>query len=217
MRRWEQVARAPSAGGDLVLWRGGDEFKIRVGTIDLMGSREHGSEDELGRLGCEGLRPDARVLVGGLGLGFTLAAALATLGPRASVHVAEANAVIVDWNRAHLGHLAGDPLADPRVTLGIGDVGAAIRAARWDAILLDVDNGPEALSLPENAALYDATGLAIARAYLRPGGRLGVWSVRDDAAFTRRVRGAGFEVAQHRVSAWPGSGRKHVLWLATRP
>ncbi len=217
MQRWEQLAAVPSPGGSLALWRRGDEFRIRIGGLDLMGSREHGSEDELGRLGCAGLPPTARVLVGGLGLGFTLGSALANLGPGAAVEVAEANPVVLEWNRTLLGHLAGQPLADPRVTVFVGDVARRIRGARWDAILLDVDNGPEALSSPDNAGLYDATGLWTAAAALRPGGRLGVWSVRDDAAFTRRLHAAGFAATVSRVSAWPGSGRKHWLWMASRP
>jgi spermidine synthase len=216
MQRWERLAVAQSPGGELALWRRGAEFRIRVGAIDLMGSREHGSEDALGERGCAGLVSGARVLIGGLGMGFTLAAALRALPAGGTLEIAEASPVVVAWNREWLGDLAGRPLDDPRVELFEGDVARRIRGARWDAILLDVDNGPEALSSPENAGLYDETGLILAHAALRPGGRLGVWSVRDDARFTKRLRAVGFEPTVRRVAAWPGSGRQHWLWMATR-
>ena len=215
MRPWVKVDAAETPGGAIVLWQRGDEFRIHIDGQDLMGSQMHGSEDALGAMGCDGLRPDARVLVGGLGMGFTLAAALGAVGPAATVVVAEANPVVVRWNEAHLGGLAGHPLRDPRVSLRVREVQAVWRDGPWDAILLDVDNGPDALSRPDNAGLYDATGLWMARSSLRKGGRLVVWSVSDDRAFTRRLRAAGFDVQQARVPAWPGSKRTHLLWIAT--
>jgi spermidine synthase len=185
-----------------------------------MNSRLHDSEDALGALAGARVaaRPKAKVLVGGLGMGFTLAAVLAELGRDAEVRVVELVPAVVTWNRELLGDLAGHPLRDPRVKVRVGDVGAAMRASRaaFDAILLDVDNGPEGLTRASNDALYGRAGLAAAHAALRPKGVLAVWSARPDAAFTRRLSAAGFRVDEREVRARERKGAKHTIWLATR-
>jgi spermidine synthase len=168
--------------------------------------------------GCAGLarKPGARILVGGLGMGFTARAALDALAADAEVVIVESVAAVVRWNRAVLGHLAGEPLADPRVSIIEGDVVDAIAGAarRYDAILLDVDNGPSALTTFTNKRLYSADGLKRARRALRPGAVLAVWSTFQDATFTARLRAVGFETTVKRVLAGDGSRRRHVLWLA---
>ncbi len=219
---WEELDRQaiPGNGGDLSLHRRGAEHAIRVDGQELMNSRLHASEDALGALACGRIagRPKAKVLVGGLGMGFTLAAALAHLGRDATVVVVELVPAVVTWNREHLGHLAGHPLRDPRVKVRVEDVGAVMRAspAAFDAILLDVDNGPEGLTRAGNDALYGRAGLAVARAALRQKGVLAVWSARPDPAFTRRLRAAGFRVDEQEVRARERKGAKHTIWLATR-
>ncbi len=215
---WETLskARAPD-GAELVLCRRGDEVAIRIGGRDLMSSRMHGSEEELARRACAGLAGGTRVLIGGLGLGYTLRAALDALPADAQVIVAELVAAVVDWNRGPLAALAGRPLADPRVTVEVADVGAVIRrpGKRWDAILLDVDNGPAALTRRANQALYGATGVAVAKAALRPGGLLAVWSASADDGFSARLRRAGFEVAVESAAARGKlGGARHTLFLA---
>jgi spermidine synthase len=235
---WQRLESAPlppapssrgvaPAAAELTLWRRGDELSIRIGGNELMNSRQHHSEDELGRLACAHLTRGhvARVLIGGLGMGFTLRAVLDATGPRAAVEVAELLPAVVEWNRGVLGGLAGHPLNDPRVRVFEGDVGARINhaaghaagqaAARYDAILLDVDNGPAALSAAGNSRLYDRGGLEAVRAALRPGGVLAVWSATDDPRFSRRLRTAGFDVLRHHVRARPEAGAIHVLSIAT--
>ncbi len=216
---WEELERAPvPGGGELTLLRRGDEFSIRAGTQELMNSRTHGSEEALAELGCAGLPRvrDAFVLVGGLGMGFTVRACLDRLGPGARVEVAELVPAVVRWNRGPLAHLAGRPLEDARVRVFEDDVGEVIRAARevYDAILMDVDNGPAALTSEANARLYGAGGLAAAARALAPGGTYALWSPADDRRFTERLRRAGFEVRTERVPARRGGGARHVLWLA---
>ncbi len=220
---WELlgVARVPGSKDELRLHRRGEELSIRVGGHELMNSRMHASEDALGELPVSRVaaRPRARVLIGGLGMGFTLAAALAKLGPDAEVVVAELVPEVVEWNRAHLGHLAGRPLDDARVAVFVGDVGERIRGASagYDAILLDVDNGPEGLTREGNDRLYGRAGLAAAVRALRPGGVLSVWSARPDPAFSERLRRAGFDVEETRVRARGArGGGQHTLWVATR-
>jgi spermidine synthase len=211
-------------GGELVLSARGEEYSIRVDGQDLMNSRSHGSEEKLAVHGCAGLRgrAGARVLIGGLGMGFTVRAALDVLGPDAHIDVAELIPAVVRWNRETLGHLAGAPLADPRTRVIEGDVAAAIaRAAdredlRYDAILLDVDNGPSPITSVHNKRLYALPGLEIAMRALRPGGVLSVWSAYDDARFTSRLRQVGFEAETKRVLAGGTHGGRHVLWLARR-
>lgn len=221
MKPWESLAETLAPDGQpLVLRRRGHEYLIYAGGHDLMSSEDDVSSKALGALGCAHLAgvPHPRVLVGGLGMGYTLRAALDCLGPDATVEVAELVDAVVAWNRAWLGDLAGRPLEDPRTHLMVLDVSEPMRAPScYDAILLDVDNGPDALAHPQNEALYSAGGIARAHAALRPGGVLGIWSFDDDPGFTRRLEHGGFEVTPHRVSASrKGRGRYHQVWIARR-
>ncbi|MBP6633282.1 MAG: hypothetical protein KBG28_10245 [Kofleriaceae bacterium] len=215
---WQVLGRERSPrGGELVLARRGAEYVIRVDGIELMTSRNTVSERALARLACAELagRPRPNVLIGGLGMGFTAGEALTHLGRDANVEVAELLPVIVRWNREHLGALAGTPLADRRLRLIEGDVGALIARSpgRYDAILLDVDNGPEALTAPGNASLYTADGLQRLRAALRPDGVLAVWSAFEAPGFGRRLVAAGFRERRERIDA---HGAHHLVWIATR-
>jgi spermidine synthase len=216
---WKQLGRAVLPDGELVLAQRGDEFVLRHRGAELMNSRMHQSEEALATLGCAGLRANAHVLIGGLGMGFTTRAALAALGPDARITIAELVPEVVEWNRGPLAHLAGRPLDDPRVEVRVADVAAVIGSQRaaLDAILLDVDNGPDAFTAPGNAALYGVRGLERARAALRPGGCLGVWSVEDDRRFTGGLHHAGFTVEKHRVPPRPNSNARHVVWIARSP
>ncbi len=220
---WQLLGRAavPGNAAPLTLHERGGEFVIRIGATALMSSMAHGSEEALAELACARIAgcEDARVLVGGLGMGFTLAAALRHLGPRAHVVVAELISAVVEWNRGPLAHLAGRPLDDARVSVSDGDVGECIRGGRaaFDAILLDVDDGPNGLTRAANDTLYSAAGVRAALAALREGGVLGVWSVAPDAAFTRRLERAGFAVEESIVRARRTKGGRHTLWLAKRP
>lgn len=194
---WSEIARERAPDGvTLTLHRRAAEYEIRAGGRVLMTSREHRSEVALAEFGCRGLgdRDGARVLVGGLGMGFTLRAALDRLPASARVTVAEIVPAVAAWNRGALAALAGRPLDDPRVDLRIADVGAVIGdgATRHDAVLLDVDNGPQGLTRPANHALYTVPGLTAARRALRPGGVLAVWSATRHADFERRLGRAGF-------------------------
>jgi len=223
MIRWVElgVAAVPGGGGVLRLMRRGGEFSIMAGAIELMSSRLSGSEEALASLTCVRLRdrPAPRVLIGGLGMGFTLRAALAELGPNAGVTIAELVPEVVAWARGPLAHIHGSSLTDPRVTVFEGDVATLINGQKgwYDAILLDVDNGPEGLMRKANDDLYDAYGLTEAHAALTPGGVLAVWSVNPHPAFTKRLHGAGFEVQELRVHAnGRQGGARHVIWLATK-
>lgn len=218
-------APIPGSGDELRLYADGGHFSIKIASLkggggsELMSTRMHGSEDALAEVACTRIaaRPGVRVLIGGLGMGFTLAAALARLGADARVTVAELVPAVVAWNRDALGAHAGHPLADPRVEVHEGDVGNLVRAGRagWDAILLDVDNGPQGLTRRANDALYDEAGLAGAWRALRPGGVLAVWSAHPDRAFTERLRRCGFDVEEVPVRAHGGKGSRHRIWLAT--
>jgi spermidine synthase len=221
---WEllDTAEMPGEGGQLRLLRRGTEFVIRLGHTELMNSRLSGSEEALAALTCERLvdARRARVLVGGLGMGFTLRAAQRVLGPGARIDVAELVPAVVAWARGPLAPVFGESLADPRVTMVVGDVMDRIRAApkTYDAILLDVDNGPEGLTRAANDALYDVRGLVDAYAALRPGGVLSVWSAAPDRTFAPRLKRAGFAVEETTVKADRGKrGARHVIWLAQRP
>jgi len=223
MIRWEHLdtATVPGGGGELRLMRRGTEYSIMAGSIELMNSRVSGSERALATLTCERLtgRSDAHILIGGYGMGFTLRAALEALGPRAKVTVAELVPAVVAWARGPMAHISGDSLDDPRLTLREGDVGEVIAAGErtYDAILLDVDNGPAGLSRPGNDRLYGASGLASAWRALKPGGVLAVWSAVQDTAFAKRLRNAGFQVEELTVRASGGRrGVRHVIWMATR-
>ena len=216
------TAVVPGDGGELRLMQRGTEFSIMAGAIELMSSRLSGSEKALATLACERLkdRPRPHVLIGGFGMGFTLRAALENLGPTAQVTVGELVPEIIDWARGPMAHLSGDCLKDPRLTIALGDVGDLIRSGRqsYDAILLDVDNGPEGLSRAENDRLYNDSGLAAARRALRPGGILAVWSSARDERFTKRLRKAGYDVEEVRVRATGGKrGARHVIWMASAP
>lgn len=218
-----EIGRATVPGTDepLVLLQRGTDFEIRIGAALLMTSRTHGSEELLAERTCARIakRPEARVLVGGLGMGFTLAAALGKLGPTTEVVVADLSPAVVAWNRDPLAHLANRPLHDRRVSVEERDVAGLIRGQSdaWDAILLDVDNGPSGLTRTANNWLYSAAGLDAALSGLRPGGVLGVWSVTPDRDFGRRLVRAGFQVEEEQVRARRTKGAKHTIWLATRP
>ena len=220
MKVRELIDTAQIPGGDeLRLYRRGDDFIIAIGGNELMNSRMSGSEEALAVMSCERLRnPDtAHLLIGGYGMGFTLRAALAALGPAAKVTVAELVPEIIDWARGPMAGLAAGCLDDPRVELVIGDVAAAIAAGRdcYDAILLDVDNGPDGLVRQANDGIYSASGLASAKAALRLGGVLAIWSAAPDAQFTRRLTAAGFAVDEVTVRARSnGKGARHVIWFA---
>ncbi len=223
MIRWVQLdtATVPDDGGELRLMQRGAEFSIMAGPIELMNSRLSGSEQALAALCLDAVadRPAPRFLIGGLGLGFTLRAALAAAPPAARITVAELVPAVIRWARGPLTHIHGDSLDDPRVTLHQGDVRPLIasRPAAWDAIALDVDNGPEGLTRKANDALYGPAGLAAAHRALTPGGVLAVWSSAPNERFAQRLSRAGFTVAEHRVRAGGGSkGARHVIWLGTR-
>ena len=207
-------------GGELRLVQRGSEYSIMLGANELMNSRLSGSEEALATMACERIasRPRPVLLIGGLGMGFTLRAALGALPSDARVVVSEIVPAIVRWARGPLAHLYGGSLDDRRVSISEGDVADLIAAARaeYDAILLDVDNGPDGLSRESNDRLYDAAGLAHARTALRPGGVLAIWSSGPDPAFTRRLAKAGFAVEEAGVRANAGRrGARHVIWLAT--
>ncbi|WP_432804251.1 spermidine synthase [Deinococcus taeanensis] len=224
MIHWIPLGRAPIPGTqqDLCLYRRGHEleFSIKIsGYIsELMNSTMHASEDALAQLGCAAIagRPAPHVLVGGLGMGFTLAAALKTLGPDSVVTVAELVPEVVEWNKGPLGECAAFPLSDPRTRVHVGDVGQLLRQghATYDAVLLDVDNGPEGMTHHGNDWLYSPAGLAATQRTLKPGGVLAVWSATPDARFTRRLQQAGFQVEVREVRAQPGRGPHHTIWLA---
>lgn len=214
------TAQVPG-GGEIRLKQRGTEFAIMLGQNELMNSRLSGSEEALATIACGKIRgrKAPRILIGGLGMGFTLRAALAALGPDARIVVAELVPAVVAWAHGPMAEVFGTSLTDPRVSIREADVVNLIRsdASAFDAILLDVDNGPEGLTQKANDALYDLKGLSAARAALRPGGVLAVWSSGPNPKFAWRLRKAGFEVEEVRVRA-NGSrgGARHVVWIATR-
>lgn len=213
-------SQVPGNGGELCLHQRGDEFSIRiVGRGELMNSRVHGSEDALAEQTCARLleRARPRLLIGGLGMGFTLAAALRHTGEQAQVVVAELVPAVVAWNQGPLGEPAGHPLQDPRVTVRKVDVARLLMDGQqaYDAILLDVDNGPEGLTRKENDWLYGINGLSEAYTALRPGGVLAVWSAGPDKDFLQRLRKVGFEVDEMRVRTHGTKGARHVIWFAS--
>ena len=208
-------------GTTITLTRHDREYLIMAAGKPLMSSQMHGSEQALATFGCRHVPPDEpRVLVGGLGMGFTLRATLDLLPPDAQVVVAELVPAIVEWNRGPLGPLAGHPLKDRRVRVEVCDAFETLRksAAALDAILLDVDNGPAAFTDAGNASLYDDAGLAAARAALRPGGVLAVWSAWEDRRFPQRLKYAGFDVTVERVRArLKKGGPRHTIFLGRIP
>ena len=226
MNPWQLLGRAqtPGGGAELVLYRRGSEFSIKADNWELMNSRTYGSEEAMAKLGCQSLakHPRARVLIGGLGMGYSVRTALDILGEDAQVVVAELVPAVVEWNRGVLADLAGRPLDDGRVELHVADVVQLIETAggSYDAIMLDVDNGPEAIVRKGNDWLYGNSGLAATYAALRRGGKLAIWSAGPQPAFVKRLRRAGFEVDEVRVRARSGSNRNrgshHIVWVATR-
>jgi spermidine synthase len=220
---WQQLGIAKIPGGDeLRLKRRGAEFSISLGRIELMNSRLSGSEEALATLAADKLggRKSPQVLIGGLGMGFTLRAALASFGPDARIIVSELVPEVVEWARGPMAELFAGCLDDPRVEVRVEDVAAILRKMRsaHDAILLDVDNGPDGLTAAANDGLYGPRGLADAMSSLRPGGALSVWSAYRDPAFAARLRRAGFTVEEKTVRAHRGKkGARHLIWLAMRP
>ena len=214
------VARIPG-GDELRLFRRGKDYMIVLDRNELMSSRMSGSEEALANMSCDRIagRPAPHLLIGGYGMGFTLRAALKALGADATLTVAELVPQIIEWARGPMVDLAAGCLDDPRVVLVEADVALVIADAKatYEAILLDVDNGPDGLVRNANDRIYSATGLAAARAALKPGGVLAVWSAGSDASFTRRLRDAGFAVDEVAVKARSnGKGPRHVIWFATR-
>jgi spermidine synthase len=205
-------------GTVLKLIRRGDEYLILADGAILMSSRMHGSEEALAAFACQGMRKLKRpsVLIGGLGMGFTLRATLDLLPSDATVVVAELVPAVVEWNRGPLGPLAGDPLKDKRVRVETGDVGAILRSSlgQFDAVLLDVDNGPAAFTASKNAGLYDKGGIAAVHAALKMDGMLAVWAVREDRKFEQRLREGGFDVQVRRVRGrLKKGGPHHTIFL----
>lgn len=220
MQPWILLDRVTlPSGGDMRLVRRGTEHVVTIDGVKLMGSGESGSEEALARLCCERVkgRDHPQLLIGGLGLGYTLRAALADVGPHARIVVAELVPALVTWAAGPLAPLFGSCLADPRVQIEIADVADVIAATpeRFDTILLDVDNGPDGLTSPANARLYSPAGLKATRRALRPGGVFALWSAFRDEAFTTRLRRAGFTVEIVPVRARGTRGTRHVIWLAT--
>ena len=218
MKKWTTLDQALTPDGKSISLHEHDgSYAIRVDGIPLMSTRQHASEEKLAELACahvHGIRR-ARVLIGGLGFGFTLRAALGAVAADATVVMAEILGAVIAWNRNPAFPLAADVLADPRVTVRQQDVREVIREARgsFDSIILDVDNGPAALSTGGNGRLYDSAGLQNARAALRAAGCLAFWSVAPDAAFERLMVQAGFMVEARRCRSHVSSGRWHTLFL----
>lgn len=214
------TTEVPGDGGVMKLYQRAFEYSISVKNEELMNSRMHGSEDALAELACQRIasHEHPRVLIGGLGMGFTLRAALDELDETASVEVAELVPAVVEWNRTHLAELAGNPLADSRTLVHQSDVALVIQGAPayYDAIMLDVDNGPDALTHEGNDRLYNAGGINAAKKALKPGGILAIWSAEPDAAFTKRLRVAGLQVEEITVRARKSKGRRHTIWLGKK-
>jgi spermidine synthase len=214
------TADIPGGGGQLRLIRRGAEFSIMLGANELMNSRLSGSEEALAALSCGPIagRQGARVLIGGLGMGFTLRAALGVLGADAEVVVAELVPAVVAWARGPLVDVFAGSMDDARVNIVENDVRRPIgeSSGAFDAIMLDVDNGPDGLTRGSNDRLYDAAGLGAAWRALRPGGNLAVWSSAPDPRFTRALQDAGFAVEEVAVKARGARGARHVIWVATR-
>ncbi len=207
-------------GGELRCYRHDGAFQLWLDRTELMSSRVHDSEEMLADVALDALggRPAPRMLVGGLGMGFTLARVLARARADARVEVVELVPEVVQWNRELFGHVAGHPLRDARVTVTLGDVFDVLRAARADrdVVLLDVDNGPDALVHPGNERLYAPAGLVAARDALAKGGVLGVWSSAHDRAFDGRLRGVAMGVTTHHTRARGRKGPRRTIWTAVR-
>ncbi len=220
---WKQIDTTSVPGSDveLRLMQRGNEFSMKLGQNELMSSRLSGSEEALATLACRRLEAvrAPHLLIGGLGMGFTLRAALAVLGPKARITVGELLPAVIAWARGPMAGIFGDSLDDPRAKILSADVIEVIasKPGAFDAILLDVDNGPEGLIRKANDALYDAKGLTAIHRALKPGGVLAVWSSGPHPAFSKRLRGAGFEVNEVAVRATTRrGGARHLIWFATR-
>jgi spermidine synthase len=218
MKKLERLAETRTPDGTvLVLHRHDGDYLIRADGAELMSTRHHHSEDQLAALACAPLRdhPDARVLIGGLGFGFTLKAALRTLRSDARVVVAELVRAVIDWNDNPDYTLARSAMRDERVEVRHADVGAVLReqAGQFDAIMLDVDNGPDPMTTSGNGALYTDAGIRMSAAALRPGGRIVYWSAQDDRKFERTLRRAGLTVEPVRVWSRGASGTMHTLFV----
>lgn len=220
---WELLDSTPTPDktGELCLYRRDNEFSIRINNQELMNSRAYSSEEALAELSCVKVTHlrDPKVLIGGLGMGFTTAAALRHLRVDANVTIAELVPSVVKWNREYLGHLSGHPLRDKRISIRELDVTNMIKIAKssYDVIMLDVDNGPDALTQPENSKLYSAEGLQAIKKALRPGGVLAVWSAKPSREFTKRLQQAGFKVTEEQARARGSKGGgKHTIWLGQR-
>ncbi|MEM7586640.1 MAG: hypothetical protein AAF560_24840 [Acidobacteriota bacterium] len=218
MRDLETLGQVTTRDGhELVLYCRGDRYQIRLNGLELMTSEAHGSEEAMGEMAREALEHvlAPRVLIGGLGMGFTLRAALDAFGASAEVVVAEVFPEVVKWNRGPLAHLANRPMDDPRVRVVEADVNTLLEEEAFDAILLDVDNGPTAFTLDSNGALYNARGIERLAAALTPGGALVVWSSDEAPNFERRLRRAGLEVTRRDVPACGADGGPlHTLYRA---
>lgn len=225
MDPWTSLGKAkiPNSDGELSLSQRREEFCIRIDGVpgDLMNSRVHNSEEALAELACARLKTfeNARVLVGGLGMGFTLAAALKAVSATAQVTVAELIPEVVEWNQGPLGECAGHPLKDSRTRVHFGDVAELLdnKNQYFDAILLDVDNGPEAMTHSDNNWLYSLKGLNAIYKALRPEGIVAIWSARQDQLFTIRLKKSGFNVSTRTVRARAGKGSRHTIFLAQKP
>lgn len=217
------TAIIPNNGGELTLFRRDDEFFIRLSGVrgELMNSRIYNSEQELAKLGCAHIKnkDNADVLVGGLGMGYTLASALECVTANSRVTVAELIPEVVEWNQGPLGECAGRPLADNRSRVRLGDIVELIKKQQpdFDAILLDVDNGPEGITHSDNNWLYSTKGLDALYNSLRPEGMLAVWSASPDSMFVIQLKKAGFTVTVRTVRARPGKGSRHTIFLAKKP
>jgi len=217
----------PGTKVELMLLKCHDDFAIRIDGVpgDLMNSRMHHSEDELAKFGCNRVSSikHARVLVGGLGMGFTLAAVLKIVGVSAKVTVAELVPAVLEWNRGPLGQCAGRPIEDKRTQIHLGDVADLLKRKsvmpqedQFDAILLDVDNGPEAMTHSDNEWLYSPTGLTNLYEKLRPKGIVAIWSASANPIFTKKLKKASFNVQERTVRARPGKGSRHTIFVAQK-
>ncbi|HEX8849892.1 MAG TPA: hypothetical protein VF761_10205 [Gemmatimonadaceae bacterium] len=220
MKRYERLGEARTPDGTLLaLYRHDGAYLIRADGVELMSTRRHLSEDRLADVACAGLqeRAGARVLIGGLGLGFTLRAALRRLPDDAEVVVAELVPEVIAWNSEASYDLSADAMRDPRVRILNDDVLAVLRAspAAFDAIMLDTDNGPDGMLMTENGPLYATSGIALTITALRPGGTIAYWSVGDDRPFVRALRRSGLRVETVRVRAHDTTGPMHTLYVAT--
>ena len=226
MNPWQELGTAciPNDGGELVLAQRDQEFSIHLKGVrgELMNSRTHSSELALAELGCAHLAKNAQaqVLVGGMGMGFTLAAALKATPSTAKVVVAELVPEVLAWNKGPLGACAGYPLNDLRTEVHLGDVAALFEPAstmKFDAILLDVDNGPEGFTHADNTSLYSLNSLGAMASHLKPGGVIAVWSGWHDPKFTTQLKKAGFKAETKTVRAHKGKGSRHTIYLAKKP